>query len=264
MAWVAGLVSVTFRQLSCEQIVDRCSRAGLSAIEWGGDVHVPPGDLDRAKTVARMSQDAGLTVAAYGSYYRAGVTERSVWNAVLASALALQAPHIRVWAGQTGSTQSDDAGFATVVGDLQRIVDDAASNGIGVDLEYHGGTLTDTPASTVRLMDAVGRERLRTYWQPRVGQTPDTHLNDIAILGVGRIGNVHVFHWWPDGRSRLPLRHAETNWAGYLGAIGTHRAPRYAMLEFVPGDDPETLNAEETSLRRIIDSGSVNGTDGSA
>ncbi len=37
----SGLVSITFRQLTCEQIVDLVSKAKLDAIEWGGDIHVP-------------------------------------------------------------------------------------------------------------------------------------------------------------------------------------------------------------------------------
>ena len=39
-----GLVSVTFRQLAPEALIDLAARAGLAAIEWGADIHVPPGD----------------------------------------------------------------------------------------------------------------------------------------------------------------------------------------------------------------------------
>ena len=46
-----GLVSVTFRKLTPEKIIELVSEAGLNAIEWGGDVHVPHGDLKRAAEV---------------------------------------------------------------------------------------------------------------------------------------------------------------------------------------------------------------------
>ncbi len=42
----AGLCSVTFRALPPERIVALAAAAGLDVIEWGGDVHVPPGRSD--------------------------------------------------------------------------------------------------------------------------------------------------------------------------------------------------------------------------
>ena len=66
----AGLVSITFRQLSAEKIVGLVSAAGLQGIEWGGDIHVPHGDVKRAEEVKRMTLDSGLEVSAYGSYYK--------------------------------------------------------------------------------------------------------------------------------------------------------------------------------------------------
>ncbi len=54
----AGLVSVTFRQLSPEEIVRVAREAGLTVIEWGGDVHVPPGDsTTRVLTVVKTKQE---------------------------------------------------------------------------------------------------------------------------------------------------------------------------------------------------------------
>ena len=44
-----GLVSVTFRKLEPAEIVDLVKQAGLQGIEWGGDIHVPHGDIQRAK-----------------------------------------------------------------------------------------------------------------------------------------------------------------------------------------------------------------------
>ena len=72
--FAAGLVSVSFREERPESILREASAAGLSGIEWGGDVHVPPGDLDTARSVARLTAGAGLQVFAYGSYYRLGMS----------------------------------------------------------------------------------------------------------------------------------------------------------------------------------------------
>ena len=40
---IPGLVSVTFRQLSPEDIIDITYASGLKAVEWGSDVHLPAG-----------------------------------------------------------------------------------------------------------------------------------------------------------------------------------------------------------------------------
>ncbi|MEL7086971.1 MAG: hypothetical protein AAGL98_00775 [Planctomycetota bacterium] len=63
-----GLVSVTFRKLTPTQICELAADAGLQGIEWGGDVHVPAGDVGAAKAVAALTRARGLAVAAYGSY----------------------------------------------------------------------------------------------------------------------------------------------------------------------------------------------------
>ncbi|HNC24059.1 MAG TPA: sugar phosphate isomerase/epimerase, partial [Opitutaceae bacterium] len=96
-----GLVSVTFRALTPTQIVALVRQAGLRGIEWGGDIHVPHGNLARAREVREMTQEAGLSVAAYGSYYRAAQSEADglAFEHVRATAVELGAPTIRVWAG---------------------------------------------------------------------------------------------------------------------------------------------------------------------
>ena len=106
-----GLVSITFRKLNPREIVDLMTRTNLVGIEWGGDVHVPHGEIDVAREVAQMTRDAGLLVAAYGSYYRVGVSEADglAFERVLESAMALGAPTVRVWAGNRGSADADQA-----------------------------------------------------------------------------------------------------------------------------------------------------------
>src|SRR5512137_1553394 len=104
-----GLLSITFRKHSPADIIALVRQAQLTSIEWGGDVHVPHGDLARAGEVARQTTDAGLQVSAYGSYYRLGQSETAglPFEKVLETAVALGAPTIRVWAGTVGSQQAD-------------------------------------------------------------------------------------------------------------------------------------------------------------
>jgi hypothetical protein len=118
-----GLVSVTFRKLTPPQIVELVSLGRLVGVEWGGDVHVPHGDLARGEEVGRMTRDAGLAVAAYGSYFEVGESEAEglSFASVLETALALGAPLIRVWAGRSGPAQTDATTRQRIIADSQRI-----------------------------------------------------------------------------------------------------------------------------------------------
>jgi hypothetical protein len=88
----------------------------LGAIEWGGDVHVPPGDLARAREICHITRDAGLSVVAYGSYLRLGENDQPDFCAVVETTRELGAPAVRVWAGKRGSAGADEAYRRRVAG----------------------------------------------------------------------------------------------------------------------------------------------------
>ncbi len=205
---VPGLVSITFRALGPEAIVELVQRAGLRAIEWGADVHVPPTDVGRARAVGIRTREAGLEVSSYGSYYKAGRDPHS-FAAILPSAVALGAPRIRVWA-----------------------------------VEFHGGTLTSNAASTAELLRAV--EGLETYWQPRVGATPEAVLADIQALAPS-LCHAHVFQW-DACAARYPLSDGATCWPRYLAALAQLDRPIHVQLEYVKDDRPDQLVEDAATL----------------
>ena len=65
-----GLVSISFRGLCPDEIISLCKENGLCKIEWGSDVHVPVGDIKKAKEISEKCKTAGVDPFAYGSYYR--------------------------------------------------------------------------------------------------------------------------------------------------------------------------------------------------
>ena len=245
-----GLVSVTYRALPPAEIIALTAAAGLKGIEWAGDVHVPPNDLPRAAEIARQTRDAGLSVSAYGSYYGAAESEAAGLSAqsVIDTAVALGAPTVRIWVGARASAVADPAYVARVQADCWRMAEMAKAAGLTLSLEFHGGTLTDTSASAQALLLAVRHPALRSYWQPRQGD--DT---EIALLGLSALqpwlSNVHVFHWWPDP---LPLQEGRERWLRFLRRLARDPAPRWASLEFVPGDDPAILAREAAVLSELL------------
>jgi len=248
-----GLVSVTFRQLSAEEIISNVEQAALDGIEWGGDIHVPHGDVARAKEVKRHTHEAGVQVAAYGSYYRVGVSEESglSFKSVLESAIALEAPLIRVWPGDTGSADADDAFRNQVVEDALRIADMAAKENISIAYEWHVNTLTDTFDSAMTLLQEASHPHLRTLWQPTSGVNHNDCLSELTEIH-NHLNNIHVT-CVVDGE-RKALREGRAQWHDYLRAADTNGKTRYALLEFVRDDSLDAFREDAETLKEIATS----------
>lgn len=253
--YIPGLVSVTFRQLDVPTIIDLCQQHGLQAIEWGGDIHVPHGDVDIATRTAKATRDAGLTVAAYGSYYRCDpAAEQPPFADVLASAQALGAPIIRVWAGTQGSTSTPPEKRTDITHDLIRVSRLAAEHGIDIAIEYHANTLTDDPNSALALIEAVNQPNVKLYWQPTNGKSADYCLATLQNLRP-HISHLHAFHWnfVGDTGERRPLSEALETWRRYLSlATPAPQTRRAVMLEFVRDDSPEQLAADARTLTTLL------------
>lgn len=244
-----GLCSVTLRSAEPAEVIAHAVAAGLAAVEWGADVHVPPDVPGAPEAVARATAAAGLAVASYGSYLRLG--RGADPGPVLAAAAALGAPRIRVWAGERGSAETAPDERAAVVREGRELADRAADLGMVIGLEFHGGTLTDTVDSTLDLLDAVGRpSALGTYWQPPQDLGDDEALAGLrAVLGC-TVG-VHAFSWWP-GAERRPLVARGALWRGAAEILRGAGRDLDVLLEFVVDDDPEVLRSDAAALRTLL------------
>jgi sugar phosphate isomerase/epimerase len=231
---------VTLRAQSPVEVVRIAAAAGLQAIEWGGDVHVPPGDERAARTARQATEDAGLAVASYGSYYR---SDGDSVGPIVATAAALGAPRIRIWAGSVGSAEASVAEWNAVVDGARAMRSAAGAAGIDVAFEFHRGTLTDDPAAALKLVTETGVD---TYWQPPVGLADDDALDGLRTV-LDHVRALHVFSWWPT-TERLPLAHRKTLWRKAFGLV----PPIDALLEFVPDDDPASIATEAATLRALI------------
>lgn len=249
----AGLVSVSFRKLSVREVVDLAASSGLSSLEWGGDIHVPHGEIDTAREVARMTGDGGLEVAAYGSYYWLGESEAAglPFAEVLDTAVALGAPTIRVWAGKKSSAEADAAHREAVGADALRVAAMAEAAGVIVGYEYHANTLTDTAESTRALLAATEHPAIRCLWQPAVGLSLEETLDTLEVV-LPRLAHVHAYYWGETGAERFPLSEGRTRWRSYLARIRAAGPDPEVLLEFVPGDDPEVLPREAATLRELL------------
>lgn len=245
-----GLCSVTFRSLPVPEVLRVSAGAGLDCIEWGADVHAPPADQAALAEVRARTQDAGLRVASYGAYWRAGVNPVDELRPVLDAAAVLGAPRVRVWAGGLGTDEADERTWESVSDALRQAGRLAGGHGLQVGLEFHRGTLTDSVGSTQRLLDLVDDAAVVPYWQPRLDDPPRPAVEGLRAM-VDRVAAVHVFSWWP-GDHRLPLAQREDLWRPALAEVLGRRQDVDLLLEFVPGDDPGVLAREVQTLRRWV------------
>ncbi|MBQ2956934.1 MAG: sugar phosphate isomerase/epimerase [Clostridia bacterium] len=246
---IPGLVSVTFRNKTPLEIVKLCNQANLSAIEWGGDVHVPPKGGNAAE-IRRMTADHGLTVSSYGSYYR--VTQpMDDLRTCLDTAAELGTDVMRIWCGVKGSKDAEEE-RKSIVDQLIQCAEEARARKITLALEYHGRTLTDDRSSVQRLMKetACVFDALKFYWQPRFDWSEKeilASLDDVRPL----LSHLHVFTWLYDGKGfiRKPLSDAEALWKKVFSSI---KEDHYALMEFVQDDSDEALLRDAAALNSWI------------
>lgn len=260
---VPGVCSVTFRSRSVEAVAGLAAQAGLTAIEWGGDVHVPPGDAAAAARVVAACAADGIAVCGYGSYLGAGgPPSHDEIARVIDTTVAIGARSLRVWAQFGVEPGAADATVAPVVDGLRAVASAAAVHGIVVGIEFHGGTLTATPASARALLAAVGAPNLGVGWQPPYWD-PDHHGDAGAQLDelARSLVHVHVYEWEPD-TTRRPLASGTPRWAAVCTTLRALAAddrmmtlpmPRCAFLEFVADDDPEQFARDAATLRALVE-----------
>jgi sugar phosphate isomerase/epimerase len=252
MTITPGLCSVTFRGLTADDVIDVCARAGVGGIEWGADVHAPPGGGPTIAALATRARDAGIAVVSYGSYLGMAPSSTDDVDAALDTADALGAPMVRIWCELGVTPDAPASERARVTEHTAMLVDRIAGRGLLTTLEFHPGTLTETARSATALLRALDRPDVRTHWQPDPALPPPTALGELARVS-GHLAHLHVFAWGPTGiDDRRALADGAALWAPAV-ALADRSAPlpggRYALCEYVRGDDPEQFVADAHTLR---------------
>lgn len=241
MKFIPGLVSVSFRELSPDTLIRLSADNDLSAIEWGGDVHVPAGDMVTAVDTAEKTKAAGLITAEYGSYYTLGKSDPSEINGVITSAKMLGTNTVRVWAYEKNYKACTREEYRQAVDDAKRICDLAPEMRFG--LECHNSTLTEDHKDALRYLSDVDRPNFKMFWQPNQFRTHAYNIEACAAL-LPYIVAVHVFSWEGAGKETVfyPLSHHTDRWADYITILQNATVSDLPfMLEFMHDGRVETL-----------------------
>lgn len=247
---IPGMVSATFREKKPEDILRLCREAELKAVEWSENAHVLPGDPEGAAALYQKTMEAGLAVAAYGSYFRLGQNENpeEIFRLSLESAKALHAPIIRIWAGTEASEAVDREKRQRLADEAARIGRMAEKEGIKIAFEWHKNTLTDTNESAMELLSLADQENLYCLWQPTVALNRKQRTEGLELLG-DRLLNLHIYYW-REG-VRRPLAEGVEEWKQYLEHVD-RKKDRFGLLEFVMDNTEEQFLADAETLRKLL------------
>lgn len=239
-----GFTTVTFRKKSRREICEIAVKNNIKFIEWGGDVHLPPNDINALRDVLSLQEEFGLTAASYGTYYRLGEENYSLWESITDTANAIGAKIIRIWQGTKASADVNESEFLSMVNETKKLADAASQKGLTVAFEFHNGTNNDNGKSSVEFLKAVNKQNVKTYWQPF--STDDDISNLKAVIPY--LACVHIFEWNENGK-RYSLKHGSKKWQEIFKIIDESKTNPYLIMEFVKHDSKRQFAKDLKHLR---------------
>lgn len=240
-----GLVSVSFRSHTPEEILKAMKHTGLQCIEWGSDVHAPCDDLSRLENLAKLQAEYGITCCSYGTYFRLGTTPIAELPQYIRAAKILGTDILRLWCGNKNSEDYTPAEKAQLFQECKNAAVLAEQAGVTLCMECHNNTYTNTKEGAYELMQAVNSPAFRMYWQPNQFRTFAENISYATMLAPYSL-HLHVFNW--QGNEKYPLHLAQEVWKAYLNCFNSEKT---LLLEFMPDDKIETLEQEATTLKEI-------------
>lgn len=241
-----GLVSISFRSLTCEELVEHLKKCGLKNIEWGSDVHAPADNIERLYEIKKLMDDNGINCCSYGTYFRISITPVEEIYKYIKAAKILGTNILRLWCGNKGTDVITKEEKEKLFADSKALAEIAEKEGVILCMECHNNTYTDRIGPALEIMEEINSENFRMYWQPNQLRTFEENMYYAKAISKYSY-HLHVFNWAFD--DRFPLKDSVLTWKDYLTNF---EGDRYLLLEFMPDDKIETLPAETMALNEIV------------
>ncbi|MBA4492848.1 sugar phosphate isomerase/epimerase family protein [Paenactinomyces guangxiensis] len=222
-----GVFTVLFSKMKFEEMLDHVKAAGLDAVEIGtggypGNAHCNPGELladeTKLKAFKKAVTDRGLTISALSCHGNALTPDKEFAQAshrtflqTVELARKLEVPVVNTFSGTPGAYEGAKVPSWPVApwpNEYREVLEwqwaekiipywkeagkFASDHGVKIALELHGGFSVHTPATLLRLREAVGEviganlDPSHLWWQ---GIDPVA-----AIKILGKAGAIHHFH----------------------------------------------------------------------
>ena len=240
-----GVVSVSFRQLSVDEVIRYTKEAGLDQIEWGGDVHAPYNDPERIAYIAKAQAAAGISCPSYGTYFKLGVDDTELLHGYAEAARALGTKILRLWCGNKNYTDLTPEEREFMISECKKAARIAEEEGVILCMECHQKSFTNVLEGALDLMRSVNSPAFRMYWQPST--TAPVEDNIKYARGIkDYVDTIHVFYY-KDGKKAY-LKDGAEEWKRYLSEFENDKK---LLLEFMPDGSPDSLRGEAAALTAI-------------
>ena len=241
-----GLVSISFRQLSVDELIRYTKEAGLSAIEWGSDSHAPYDDMEKIEYIARAQKEAGLYCSSYGTYFTIGEHDTDELRGYIAAARVLGTNVLRLWCGTKNYSELTKEEREFIISESKKAAKIAEEEGVIFCMECHLNSFTHSLAGALDLMRSVNSESFRMYWQPGIYESQETNLAYARGIAPYTV-NVHVNHFDMSVKQH-PLEEGREIWEKYIACFD---GSQHLLIEHIPDRNPEHLAIEAGTLNSI-------------
>lgn len=241
-----GLVSISFRSLPAERIIALAHECGLSAIEWGSDVHAPFCNPERLKVIKAEMDRFGLYTSSYGTYFRIGENSTNELYDYISAASILGTKTLRLWCGRKNYGDMSEPERRIIIEESKAAARIAESSGVRFCLECHNKTFTNCLDGALDVMKSVSSEAFRMYWQPSHLTDEQTNLEYAKAIASYTV-NIHVFNHTEN--EKHPLSAGIHKWQKYLSFFD---GSQHLLLEFMPDNSPDSLRDEAKTLSDLV------------
>ena len=239
-----GLCSVTFRKKTAEEVVALCKKAGISFIEWGGDVHVKT--LDDAKKVKVLCDRADIKISSYGSYFNSAVYDEGKWRDTCEITKEMGAQSIRIWLGKKNSQLTKEKEYKLLLENTKKMCDIAAKYGLFVCPECHDNTFNNNTDAILRFTGDLQKDNFKTYFQSRYFRM-EYDLDRIDRT-YDYIKDVHISY--RDLKREQLFRKKDKNYLDtLLKKLKEKGFSGIVMIEFVSGNSEKNFLSDAEKLK---------------
>ncbi len=242
-----GLCSVTFRKKSAAQVVLIAKKAGVSYIEWGGDIHVT--NTEDARIVKSICDNEGVKISSYGSYFNSAEYDEEKWTQICEIASVMGASSVRIWLGKKDSEETSENEYNTLLNNTKKMCDIAKKYSLLVCPECHDNTFNNNTDAFLRIQKDLQADNFRTYFQSRYCRM-EYDLDRIERT-FGFIENVHVSY--RDLKKEQMFRKKDKYYIDKL--LEKLKAQNYSgivMVEFVDSDSEKAFCRDVEKLKKLI------------
>jgi sugar phosphate isomerase/epimerase len=228
------------------------AEAGFHRLEvW--QYHLSTLDAEGVTALQECAQELRITSPVVGLYPALHVDDEACeqeWaqhRRLLDEAAHLGAEAVKIFAGQLGSAEVDDAAYDRSIAFARRLAEAAAGRSLALHAETHPDTLCDSVAACRRFLADVDAPNLRLCFQPFDFSDTARAVADVEALHE-HIAHVHL-QGRRDDRMCL-LERAEIDYGPVFGALAAHGFDGALCIEFV--EDCVVETPADFDLNRVL------------